>query len=587
MGSDRVWRYTLIGTLLSLLAGVILIQLFRIQLNPEEVGYFKDQSDGYARIPKIVTPSRGLLYDRYGHELAGNTKVFEVGLELGRVKNPHTVALALNVLLGLDYSEVYATATKEPSAKLMYAVVADFVSKEQIDRLEKYKEEIDKTYGGARNKDAPSLAGLVYSAHLQRSYPEKSMGSNLLGFVNREGKGLFGVEAKYNDLLAGKAQTVLMPRDPNLAGELPNIPDGASLVLTIDRSIQAAMEDLIDQAVENNGADSGTIVVLDPKTGEILAAATTPRLDLNEYWDYGKVFKGETPFNRVVSQAYEPGSVYKVLTMASALDKGAVKPDTTFIDTGVIEVGGAYIYNWNSGAWGPQDMQGCMQHSLNVCLAWVATQLGAKDFYSYMRAFGIGHLSGVDLAGEVSGRLKVPGDEDWYDADLGTNAFGQGVAATPLQMAAAIAAVANDGKMMAPHIVRAIVDKGQQFNIEPRVISVPIKKETANTLTAMLAKSLELEASDALIEGYRVAGKTGTAEIPTPFGYSSSATNASFVGWGPVDDPKFLVYIWLEKPTSSPWGSIVAAPVFRQAVEKLVVLMDIPPDRVRRALSQR
>jgi cell division protein FtsI/penicillin-binding protein 2 len=586
MGNDRFWRYTLIGTILTVLAGIILIQLFRLQMNPEEVGYFKDQGDGYARVPQMVVPPRGILYDRYGHELAGNNIVYEVALELGRVRNPHTVALALNVLLGLDYSQVYETAMKEPSPKLMNAVVADFVTKEQIDRLEKYKEEIDKTYGSVRGKDAPSLAGLVYAPHLSRSYPEKSMGSNLLGFVNREGDGFFGVEAKYNELLAGKTQKVYMPRDPNLVGELPNIPDGASLVLTIDRSVQAAMEELIDSAVENNGADSGTIVVLDPKTGEILAAATTPRLDLNEYWDYSKVFKGETPFNRVVSQAYEPGSVYKVLTMAAALDKGAVKPDTTFIDTGVIEVGGAYIYNWNSGAWGPQDMQGCMQHSLNVCLAWVATQLGAKDFYSYMRAFGIGHASGVDLAGEQSGRLKVPGDEDWYDADLGTNAFGQGVAATPLQMAAAISAVANDGKMMAPHIVRAIVDKGHQFNIEPRVISVPIRKETANTLTEMLAQSLEEEASDALIEGYRMAGKTGTAEIPTPFGYSSSATNASFVGWGPVDDPKFLVYIWLEKPSTSPWGSIVAAPVFRQAVEKLVVLMDIPPDRIRKALTQ-
>jgi len=186
MGSDRVWRYTLVGTLLSLLAGVILIQLFRNQLNPKEVGYFIDQADGYARIPKIITPSRGLLYDRYGNELAGNTKVFEVGLELGRVRNPHTVALALNVLLGLDYSQVYETATKEPSAKLMYAVVADFVTKEQIDRLEKYKDDIEKTYGGSRNKDAPSLAGLVYAPHLQRSYPEKSLASNLLGFVNHK-----------------------------------------------------------------------------------------------------------------------------------------------------------------------------------------------------------------------------------------------------------------------------------------------------------------------------------------------------------------------------------------------------------------
>ena len=167
---------------------------------------------------------------------------------------------------------------------------------------------------------------------------------------------------------------------------------------------------------------------------------------------------------------------------------------------------------------------------------------------------------------------------------LGTNAFGQGVAVTPLQLAVASAAIANDGKLMAPHIVRAVVNNNQQFDTPPRLIGMPISFKTANTLTEMLASSLEKEASDSLVEGYRVAGKTGTAEIPTPYGYSSSATNASFVGWGPVDDPKFLVYIWLEKPTTSPWGSVVAAPVFRQAVEHLVVLMDIPPDDVRRKI---
>jgi cell division protein FtsI/penicillin-binding protein 2 len=272
--------------------------------------------------------------------------------------------------------------------------------------------------------------------------------------------------------------------------------------------------------------------------------------------------------------------------MASALDKGAVKPETQFIDTGVFEIGGTFIYNWNRGAWGPQDMEGCLQHSLNVCLAWVGSQLGAKDFYPYMRAFGIGHLTGVDLAGEVPGRLKSPGDADWYDADLGTNSFGQGVAVTPLQMAIASSAIANGGKLMAPIIVRAIVRDGQQFDNNPRVVGLPISEKTSHTLTEMLANSLEEEASDALVEGYRVAGKTGTAEIPTPYGYSSNVTNASFVGWGPVDNPKFLVYIWLEKPTSSIWGSVVAAPVFRQVVEKLVVLMDIPPDDVRKKLSQ-
>jgi cell division protein FtsI/penicillin-binding protein 2 len=151
-------------------------------------------------------------------------------------------------------------------------------------------------------------------------------------------------------------------------------------------------------------------------------------------------------------------------------------------------------------------------------------------------------------------------------------------------MAVAAAAIANDGKLMAPHIVRAVVNKGQQFDTQPRLVGMPISTKTADTLTEMLTKSLVDEASDALVEGYEVAGKTGTAEIPTPYGYSSNATNASFVGWGPVDDPKFLVYIWLEKPTSSPWGSIVASPVFREVVENLVVLMDIPPDEVRKKL---
>lgn len=310
--------------------------------------------------------------------------------------------------------------------------------------------------------------------------------------------------------------------------------------------------------------------------------ATSPRLDLNEFWRYGEVFEGATPFNRAVSGTYEPGSVFKVLTMASALDSDTVKPQTPFLDTGAIEIGGIVIRNWDSGAWGPQDMLGCMQHSLNVCLAWVAKQVGANQFYTYMDAFGFGHLTGVDMALEDSGRLKHPGDSDWYEADLGTNTFGQGVAVTPLQMAAAISAMANDGKMMVPRIVLSIIDDGKQYNTSPQVAGMPVSDETAHELTKMLATSLEVESSAALVEGYRVAGKTGTAEIPTPFGYTSNQTNASFVGWGPVDDPRFLVYVWLEKPTTSPWGSVVAAPVFREVVERLVVMMNLPPDDIRK-----
>ena len=582
MNTESTWRYTFVTTLYTLLAIFIVGQLVRIQANPEQVEHFLVQAKLHEGDLRLIQPARGLLYDRWGRLLAGNITVYEVGAELAQVRNPHSIALTLNVVLGLDYAEVLEAVSQEVSPEAVYVVLDDYVTQEKIELLERYETELENTTSRNKGEEPPSLQGLVFKPHLQRSYPEKRLASNVLGFVNREGRGYYGVEAKFNDLIAGKTMEVLVPRDPNLALELPEIPDGASIILTIDRAIQAEVENILDQAVEENGADSGTIVVADPQTGEILAMTTTPRLDLNEYWQYAEVFKGSTPFNRAISQAYEPGSVYKVLTMAAALDAGAVTPETVFLDVGVIEVGGIYIYNWNSAAWGPQDMQGCLQHSLNVCLAWVATQLGTKNFYDYMRAFGIGRLTGVDLAGEVIGRLKIPGDTDWYEADLGTNSFGQGVAVTPLQMVMAVSAIANEGKLVAPRIVRSFIDKGNQYDTEIRIVGLPIKPETARTLSELLARSLEEEASSALVEGYRVVGKTGTAEIPAPYGYSLSATNASFVGWGPMDDPRFLVYIWLEKPTSSPWGSVVAAPIFHDIVERLVVLMDIPPDDVRR-----
>jgi cell division protein FtsI/penicillin-binding protein 2 len=582
---EASWRYSFIGAVFCVLPLLIVIQVFRIQIDPRQSEKILIESQGWSNLKKTIVPARGLLYDRWGNLLAGNRTVYEVGVELQFVENPQTIAQTVALMLDVDYAEAFAKASLEPSDTAVYAVLADNVPQQEIDKLEILIKEMQASYAGSKGDNLPSLSGLVYTPHLGRIYPEKTLASNILGFVSQENQGYFGVEERFNELLAGKPKTVLVPLDPNRVQEIPEVPDGASLILTIDREIQRSMEELVDAAVAESGSASGTIVVMNPKTGEVLALATMPRLDLNEFWRYGEVFPKETPFNRAVSQAYEPGSVFKVLTMAAALDSGAVTAETTFVDTGAIEVGGALIYNWNMGAWGPQDMTGCLQHSLNVCLAWVATQIGPNDFYRYLQAFGIGHLTGVDLAGEATGRLKVPGDNDWYAADLGTNSFGQGVAATPIQMATAVSAIANNGVMMAPQIVRSVVNGGYQHNIDQRMIGIPIKPETARKLTEMLAVSLETESSDALVEGYRVAGKTGTAEIPTPFGYTSNATNASFVGWGPVDDPQFLVYVWLEKPQSSPWGSVVAAPIFRRAVEKLVVLLNIPPDDVRRRLT--
>jgi cell division protein FtsI/penicillin-binding protein 2 len=367
---------------------------------------------------------------------------------------------------------------------------------------------------------------------------------------------------------------------------MPQIPAGTDLILTIDREIQASSEQILDGALADTGADNGVIIVMDPKTGDILGMAGTPRLDLNQFWNYNTTFTNGSDFNRAISAQYEPGSIFKILTMSAALDTGTVSPGTTFFDQGVYEIGGAYIANWDGGAWGQQDMIGCLQHSLNVCLTWVADQLGPDKFYTAMQKFGIGRPTGIDLAGENPGRLKLPGDSDWYLVDLGTNSFGQGVAVTPIQMVMAASALANDGNMVVPHVLYGMVTNGHQYDTPTQVAATPISAQTARTITEMLAQSLERGEGVVDLPGYRVAGKTGTAQIPGPDGsYLSDATNASFVGWGPADNPQVLIYIWLERPQKSEWASLVAAPVFQQVFEKVSVLLGIPPDAVRAQLA--
>ena len=586
MSTNPLLRYTTVAMLFGFMGVVIIFKLVHVQIFPQKQDLEMQEYYHSGELRQIV-PARGEIYDRWGHLLAGNEVVYEVGVDLPSMVNPDTITLVASGMLDWKYDDLISILDfGEGEPPYQYLMLADYVSAEKVEEIQQFMARIEEnpTSGIGKGEKAHSLVGLIFRPHLSRTYPEKALASNVLGFVTREERGYFGVEQHYNDLLAGVAKSVWVSKDPNMAAENPETPQGASLVLTIDREIQSTIEEILDKAIRDSGSEGGTILVLDPNTGEILGMATNPRMDLNEYWRVSEFFRKDQPFNLGV-QSYEPGSVFKVLTMAAALDSGTVKPDTTFVDTGSINVGGITIRNWNWGAWGPQDMTGCMQHSLNVCLAWLAIEMKAGTFYDYLNAFGFGHFTGVELSGEVSGRLKLPGDGDWYEADLGTNSFGQGITATPVQMLMAISAVANNqGNMMVPHVVHSVINQGRQFEIAPQVAGTPISAKTAKTLTNMLSVSLEQEASDALVEGYRVAGKTGTAEIATEFGYTSNLTNASFVGWGPVDDPQFLVYVWLQKPTSSPWGSVVAAPIFSEVVNRLVVLMDIPPDGVRQAM---
>jgi cell division protein FtsI/penicillin-binding protein 2 len=592
--SNFSFRMNAIGIFFTVIGSLIIWQMGRIQSSEVATSLGELNNQQYSFVNERVFPERGNIYDRWGRLMAGNKTVYELGVNLAAVENPQTIAETLVSIpaLDLEYADVLLSANLDYERGVSeYVLLADSVEPDVINRLEEIKVNYQRESLKVRDDEGlPSLDGLEWQAHLQRSYPEKTMASNVLGFYKfhdrRQGVGFYGVEEQYNDLLTGTPVDVVIPLDPNEVYDIPLVPPGDSLILTIDREIQATVERIVDAAVEQHGATSGTVIVMDPRNGEILAMVSTPRFDLNEYWRVKEVFPGNTPFNRTVGETYEPGSVFKVLTMAAALDSGLVTPDTPFLDEGYIVVGGVPIYNWDRNAWGPQTMTGCMQHSLNVCLAWVSTEMGAETFYSYLQAFGINRRTNIDLADEVNLPLSVPGDGNWYPINLGTNAYGQGLAVTPIQMTMAVSAVANEGKMMAPHILRAVISNGRQYNTTPQVISRPITPETAATLNEMLAVSLEEEASIALVPGYRVAGKTGTAQIPDPVaGYHDELTNASFVGWGPVDDPRFVVYVWIEKPASSPWGSVVAAPIFSEIVQHLVVLLNLPPDEMRQQIE--
>lgn len=572
-------RANIIAILFLIGSALIVFQILRIQSMAD---IFRPIIDEGKQILVTLYPERGKIFDQHGYMLAGNKTVYEIGVNLADMKDPHTVAMSLNTLLGMDYQNTFDQITNPPTGQV-YLVLEKYVPSDKALKLQNLQLELEAKY--ARAGDS-SLAGLEFRAHMMRSYPDKSLASNVIGFVNRDNTGNYGVEQKYDSLLAGVPKTVLVPLDPNLAGEMPKAPSGTDLILTIDRDIQAMVEIELNNSIQETGSTASTIVVMDPRTGGILAMASTPQMDLNDYTNFASIYQSASEFNRAVSMQYEPGSVYKILTMATAIDSGLVTPRTTYLDTGFYNIGGVNIFNWDQGAWGVQDMVGCLQNSLNVCMARLADLMGEKTFYTYMQRFGIGHPTGIDLSDEASGRLKDPTDADWYKVDLGTNAFGQGVAVSPIQLMTAASALANDGKMVYPHVLYAMVSNGNQHNTPVQTLGTPISPQTARIVSDMLAEAMQGNNSVANVEGYRIAGKTGTASIPGPDGrYDPKLTNASFIGWGPVDDPKFMVFIWLERPLKSEWASYVASPIFHNIVEKLVVLMDIPPDDIRKQLA--
>ena len=296
---DHFWRYSVLGVLLTILPILVILQIVRIQVSPDQLDKILDGNP--STNARLIIPARGQIYDRDGNLLAGNQMLYEVGIELQQVEDPEAVAQMLSIALDRPYGDILAAAALKDNPRAVYAVVASNISQEKQKEIQALIDLSEKS------ASTPNLDCVVFQPQLARIYPEKSLASNIVGFVSREGstgQGYFGLEERYQDLLAGKPRTILEPLDPNQAGNLPKVPNGASLITTIDLQIQKAMEKLVDDAVAETGSESGHIIIIDPKTGEILAMATSTRMDLNEFWRYGETYPKGVPFNPLVSEAY-------------------------------------------------------------------------------------------------------------------------------------------------------------------------------------------------------------------------------------------------------------------------------------------
>jgi cell division protein FtsI/penicillin-binding protein 2 len=423
---------------------------------------------------------------------------------------------------------------------------------------------------------ALEIAGVTAQAYWKRTYPENALAAHVLGFVNEDRTGYYGLEGQYDGLLNGTA----------LKSDIPDVRPGADLVLTLDRTAQAITEEELARGLRDTGATSGSIIVMNPRNGEILAMTSAPKFNPNQYADLAKTDINQF-INPVTSSNFEPGSTFKIFTMAAALDMGLVTPETTYNDTAYIEIGGQLIWNWDRAAHGETDMVGLLAKSLNVGAATLAMQLGQQNFYRYVRAFGIGRPTGIDLQAEAAGQLRTRDADpsNWSESDLGTNSFGQGVSATPIQMIAAVAAVANEGVLVQPHLVKKIINGTNETVAKTVQVGRPISARTARALTEMLVQVVDREVAFAQVPGYRVAGKTGTAQIPIPGGYDDPWTIASFIGYAPAENPQLIIMVKLDRPTLSPYGSETAAPVFQRLATRLFAVLDIKPDDIQLAIN--
>ncbi|MDD5146518.1 MAG: penicillin-binding protein 2 [Candidatus Pacebacteria bacterium] len=423
------------------------------------------------------------------------------------------------------------------------------------------------------------LDSVILEKTKARFYPQKDFASHVIGFVGTEGVGQYGLEGYYDDLLRGDSTISQTGRSPlgyltSLEPEEEKQQKGAELWLTLDYKIQYLAEKLLKQAKADWQIDSGQIIVQDPSTGKILAMANYPSFDPN---DYGNQNDFDIFLNKALQTTFEPGSIFKPVTMAAGLEEGLVTPETTYEDTGSVNVGGPSIYNFAKHIFGVCDMTMVLKQSINTGVVLVESKLGGERFLRYVSKFGFFDKTGIDLQGEVCSENKTL--KNGYPRDFATASFGQGIEATPLQMVQSFSIIANKGKLMKPYIVAKIVKPdGQEIITQPKVVREVISEKTADQLSWMLEKVVsEGSGRKAKIQGYQISGKTGTAQVIVNGRYSEDNTTQSFLGFFPSDNPRAVVLVKLDNPKNSLEAGSSATPIGREMIKNMIDLWQIPP----------
>ncbi len=510
----------------------------------------------------ILDPRRGRLLDRSGRPLAVNVDAESVYAVPSKVDHPEAFARIVGPIVGLQTTDL--TGRLRPDRQFLWLA----------------RKVPPKVAAALRARSLGEQIGFVAEAH--REYPNGTLAAHLLGFAGIDNQGLAGAELGFDRYLRGQSGLARIERDAmgRLRFETRTVvrepTDGADVLLTIDQVIQHIAERELDRALAETRATWGTILVMDSQTGEMLAIATAPRFDPNAF---GRVRPAEWN-NPALSTVYEPGSTFKIVLAATALETGAVDEREVFVNDGSLKVPGGYVIKEAHGRRYPrQTLGGIIRNSSNVGAAMVATRVGVERYYEAIRRFGFGSPTGIDLPGEAAGVVPLP--NRWQGSALQTIGFGQGISVTPLQLLVAGAALANDGMLVRPHVLRAVRDaEGRAIavtaaSLGQRAVSSPVARRVVAMLEDVVQRGTGTQAR---IDGYRVAGKTGTAQKPSPSGgYLSDAYVASFLGILPVDRPQLAVLVVLDNPKGDYFGGVVAAPVFRAVASQVLWHLRIAP----------